>query len=123
MRTASRPWFWAVALTVALAGGAYAYTNSNTVGATQAGDGTGAISGYVISSVKYNLNASTPSNIDSVTFTLDSTPPAGSTLKAQLATAGSWYTCTNVAAAVTCTTTSPQATVTAATNLRIVIAQ
>jgi hypothetical protein len=112
-----------VALTVALAGGAYAYTNSNTVGATQAGDGTGAISGYVISSVKYNLNASTPSNIDSVTFTLDSTPPAGSTLKAQLATAGSWYTCTNVAAAVTCTTTSPQATVTAATNLRIVIAQ
>jgi hypothetical protein len=114
---------WAVMLTIALAVGAFAYTNSNTVGATQAGDGTGAISGYVLSSVHYNLNATTPTNIDSVTFTLDSTPISGSTLKTQLAPAGSWYTCTNVAAAVTCTTTSPQATVSAATNLRVVIAQ
>ncbi|MDQ1496366.1 MAG: hypothetical protein QOG69_2849, partial [Actinomycetota bacterium] len=48
---------WAVMLTIALAVGAFAYTNSNTVGATQAGDGTGAISGYVLSSVHYNLNA------------------------------------------------------------------
>jgi len=81
------------------------------------------ITGYVVSSVKYNLNASNPSNIDSVTFTLDSAPVAGSTLKAQLAPAGSWYSCTNVATAVTCAVTSPQATVVAATNLRVVIAQ
>jgi hypothetical protein len=114
---------WAVALPVALATGAYAYTDSNTVPATKAGDGSGAITGFVVSSVKYNLNASNPSNIDTVTFTLDSTPAAGSTLKSQLAPAGSWYTCTNVAAAVTCVVTSPQATVTAATNLRVVIAQ
>jgi hypothetical protein len=112
-----------VALTVALAAGAYAYTNSNTVGASQAGDGTGAITGFVVSSVKYNLNASNPSNIDSVTFSLDSTPPAGSALKTQLAPAGSWYTCTNVGTAVTCNVTSPAATVAAATNLRVVIAQ
>lgn len=113
----------ALAIPVALATGAYAYTASNTVGATQAGDGSGAITGYVLSSVKYNLNATTPSNIDSVTFTLDATPAAGSTLKAQLASAGSWYTCTNVTTAVTCTVTSPQATVAAATTLRVVIAQ
>ena len=122
MRTARRSWFWAT-LAVAVATGSYAYTNSNTVGATQAGDGAGAITGFVVSSVKYNLNTTNPSNIDSVTFSLDSTPAAGSTLKAQLAPAGSWYTCTNVSTAITCTVTSPQATVAAATNLRVVVAQ
>ena len=123
MRSTGRSLWWAAALTVALAVGGLAYTNSNTVGGTQAGDGTGAITGYVVSSVKYNLNATTPTNIDSVTFNVDSTPVTGSTLKAQLAPAGSWYTCTFVTTAVTCTTTSPQATVVAATNLRVVIAQ
>jgi hypothetical protein len=123
MRTARRGSIWAIVMTLALGAGAYAYTNSNTVGATQAGDGTGAITGYVLSSVKYNLNASNPANIDSVTFTLDSTPVAGSALKAQMAPAGSWYNCTFVATAVTCNVTSPQATVAAATNLRVVIAQ
>lgn len=114
---------WALAVPVALATGIYAYTASNTVPTSQAGDGSGTITGFVLSSIKYNLNATTPSNIDSVTFTLDAAPPAGSTLKAQLAAAGTWYTCTNVTTAVTCTTTSPQATVAAATNLRVVIAQ
>jgi hypothetical protein len=80
------------------------------------------VTGYVLSSVHYNLNATTPANIDSVTFTLDSTPVAGSTLRAQLAPAGSWYSCTNAGTAVTCTTTAPQATVLAATNLRVIIA-
>jgi len=125
MRRSSRKvWLWrAVAVAVAMVGAGYAYTASSTVPNTNAGDGAGTISGYVVSSVKYNLNASNPQNIDSVTFNLDSTPVAGSTLKAQLAAAGSWYTCTNVAAAVTCTTTSPQATVAAATQLRVVVAQ
>lgn len=123
MRTATRTWLLGVVVTLAIGAGAYAYTNSNTVGTTQAGDGSGAITGYVVSSVKYNLNSSNPGNIDSVTFSLDSTPAAGSTLKTQLAPAGSWYTCTNVATAVTCAVTSPQATVAAATNLRVVIAQ
>lgn len=123
MRSTRRSWMWAVALTAAVVAATDASTASNTVSASQAGDGTGTISGYVLSSIKYNLNASTPSNIDSVTFTLDSTPAAGSTLKAQLASAGSWYTCTSSGANITCTTTSPQATVSAATALRVVIAQ
>ena len=100
----------------------YAFAAANTVPATKAGDGSGAISGYTISAVHYGLNATTPSNIDSVTFTLSSTPAAGSTMKIQLTAAGSWYSCTNIAAAVTCTTTSPQATVLAADNLRVVVA-
>ena len=108
------------ALILALA--VYAFAAANTVPATKAGDGSGAISGYTISAVHYGLNATTPSNIDSVTFTLSSTPVAGSTMKIQLTAAGSWYSCTNVAAAVTCTTTAPQATVLAADNLRVVVA-
>jgi hypothetical protein len=100
----------------------YAFAAANTVPATQAGDGSGTISGYTISAVHYGLNGTDPSKIDSVTFTLSSTPAAGSTMKIQLTAAGSWYSCTNVAAAVTCTTTSPQATVLAADNLRVVVA-
>ena len=122
MRT-STPFFRVAVVGAALAVGGYAYTASNTVPVTQAGDGAGAISGFVVSSVKYNLNATNPSNIDSVTYSLDSTPPAGSTIKTQLASAGSWYTCTNVSTAVTCPVTSPQATVAAASDLRVVIAQ
>ena len=93
------------------------------MGATQAGDGAGAITGFVVSSVKYNLNTTNPSNIDSVTFSLDSTPAAGSTLKAQLAPAGSWYTCTNAAGSVTCATTAPVAPATSANNLTVVATQ
>jgi hypothetical protein len=119
----STPWFRLAVVGAALAVGGYAFTASNSVAATQAGDGAGTISGFVVSSVKYNLNATNPGNIDSVTYSLDSTPPAGSTIKTQLAPAGSWYTCTNVSTAVTCPVTSPQATVAAATNLRVVIAQ
>jgi hypothetical protein len=123
-RSSQKVWLWrAAAVAVAMVGAGYAYTASSTVPNTSAGDGAGTITGYVVSSVKYNLNAGNPQNIDSLTFNLDSTPVAGSTLKAQLAAAGSWYTCTNVAAAVTCTTTSPQATVAAATQLRVVVAQ
>ena len=122
-RSAIGRWTAVLALTAALVAGVYAFTAANTVPASKAGDGSGAISGCVLSSVHYNLNASSPQNIDSVTFNLDSTPTSGSTIKAQLDAAGSWYTCTNVAAAVTCTTTSPQATVAAATQLRVVIAQ
>lgn len=123
MRYYQRTWVTAAALGAAALTGTYASTASNTVPASQAGDGSGAITGYVVSSVKYNLNSSSPNNIDTVTFNLDSTPVAGSTIKAQLASAGTWYTCTSSAAAVTCNVTSPQATVQAATNLRVVIAQ
>jgi hypothetical protein len=109
-------------LSGAIVAGTYAFTAANTVPATKAGDGTGTVTGYVVSSVHYNLNATNPANIDSVTFTLDSAPVAGSTLRAQLAAAGNWYTCTNAATAVTCTTTTPQATVLGATALRVIVA-
>ncbi len=91
--------------------------------ASKAGDGTGAISGYTVSNVNYNLNAANPSNIDSVTFHVDVAPSAGADMEIKLVAAGStWYSCTNVTTALTCVTTSPQATVATADELRVVIA-
>lgn len=105
----------------AIAGVANALAASNTVPPSNAGDGSGAISGYTVSSIHYNLNGTTPANIDSVTFNLNSAPVAGSTIKIQL-NGADWYSCTNVGVAVTCTTTAPQATVQPASNLRVIVA-
>ena len=95
----------------------YAFTASNTVPATTAGAGSGAISGYTVSGIGYTLNATTPTNIDAVTFTIS--PTTATTVKAQLAAGGTWYACTNTAGSVSCATTSPQATVAAATQLTV----
>jgi hypothetical protein len=100
------------------------FAAANTVPASKGGDGAGTISGYTVSNIKYTLNASDPRNVDSVTFDVDTAPPAGATKKIKLVAAGStWYTCTNVTTAFTCATTSPQATVATADELRVVIAQ
>ena len=61
----------------ALATGAYAFTATNTVPASSAGSGSGTISGYTVSNVAYQLNATTPSDIDSVTFTLSAAATHG----------------------------------------------
>jgi hypothetical protein len=103
-----------------LVAGTYAYTAANTVPDSKAGDGSGNVTGYVVSAIHYNLNATTFTNVDSVTFTLDTDPGSG-TIKAQVN--ANWYSCTNVATAVTCPTTSPQATVLATTTLRVIVAQ
>lgn len=108
-------------IAVALGIGAYAFTAANTVPASNAGAGSGAISGYTVSAVAYGLNATTPTNLDQVTFTIS--PTTATTVKIQLAAAGSWYTCTNAAGSVTCNTTAPQATVAAATQLTVVATQ
>jgi hypothetical protein len=98
-----------------------AMTAANTVPASKAGDGSGAISGYTVSAVHYNLNATNPQNIDSVTFTLDSAPVAGSTVKIKLVAAGStWFSCTMTGANASCTTAG--ATVAPADQLTVVVA-
>lgn len=105
----------------AIAGATQVLTASNTVTAKKAGDGAATISGYTIASVAYTLNGSNPQNIDAVTFT---TSAAASTVKARLQTAGSFYTCSTTNSptntAWSCTTTSPQATVAGADELRVV---
>ena len=105
---------------VCIAVAVYAFTASNTVPGTNAGAGSGAISGYTVSNVAYTLGA-TPTNLAAVSFTLDKT--AG-TVKAQVQTGGSWYSCTNTANNDwSCATTSPQATVQPADQLTVVATQ
>src|SRR5207249_9866961 len=60
------------------------FAAANTVPTTKGGDGAGTISGYTVSNIKYNLNASDPRNIDSVTFDVDAAPPTGATKKLKL---------------------------------------
>ena len=103
------------------ASAAYAFTAANTVPASTAGSGSGAITGYTASNVTYTLNASNPQNLDQVAFTISPTTTA--TVKAQLVSGGSWYSCTNSGGSVTCATTSPQATAATANQLTVVAAQ
>lgn len=122
MHKTRRTRFAIVAVLVAVfASAAYAFTASNTVPGSSAGDGSGAISGYTVSNVAYTINATNPQNLDQVAFTI--APAAAGTVKIKLAAAGSWYSCANAAGSVTCATTSPQATVVAATQLTVVAVQ
>src|SRR4051794_28038717 len=78
---------------------AYAFTASNTVPGSNAGSGAGSISGYTVSNVAYTLNAANPQNVDQVAFTI---APTTGTVKVQLVSGGSWYSCANAAGSVTC---------------------
>jgi hypothetical protein len=60
------------AVALALGGGAYAFTASNTVSQAPAGMGeSGTVSGYTASNVVWTPDASNPSNIQKVAFTLN----------------------------------------------------
>jgi archaellin len=107
-----------VLLVLIFASAAFAFAASNTVPSTYAGEGASVTSGYTVSNVVYNLNATTPSNIDSVAFTLNA---AATNVKIRLVTTGSYYSCTNSSGFNwSCNTTSPQATVAAANELRVI---
>jgi hypothetical protein len=109
--------FIVVVVALVFATSAYAFAAANTVPGTVAGEGASTISGYTVTAVVYNLDATTPSNIDSVTFTLSA---AATTVKASLVP-GTFYNCTVVSGNNwSCTTTAPQATVSGATNLDII---
>jgi hypothetical protein len=95
-----------IVIAIVLAVSAYAFADANTVPATKAGDGAGVISGYTVSNVVYNLNATDPTALDSVEFTLSA---AASQAQIKLVAAGSdWYVCDDgVSAGIdwTCNTT------------------
>ena len=109
--------FIIVVVVLVFATSAYAFAAANTVPGTVAGEGAGAVSGYTVSAVTYTLNATTPSNIDSVAFTLSG--PA-TTVKASLITGGTFYACSGGPTNWTCATTAPQVTVSGANNLDVI---
>jgi hypothetical protein len=117
-------------IALAIGGGAYAFTSSNTVPSTTVGAGAGAVSGFTITSLHYVLDATTPADIDSLTFTISPVVPSASsgkvTIAAALSTGGPTnYTCTTdtTGAFVTCATTSPQLTAALVTGVTVVAAQ
>ncbi len=119
-----------VVAALAIAGGAYAFTASNTVPATTAGAGAGAVTGFTVTDIHYVLNTTTPANIDSLTFTISPAVPSTSsgkvTIAAALTTGGPTpYTCSTDTAGtkVTCATTSPQLTAALLTGVTVVAAQ
>ena len=121
----------AVGIALAIGGGAYAFTASNTVPATTAGAGAGAVTGYTVTNIHYVLDATTPTNIDSLTFTISPAVPSASggtvTIAAALSVGGpNNYTCTpnTAGTTITCATISPtQLTTTLLSGVTVVAAQ
>jgi hypothetical protein len=121
----------ACGIALAIGGGAYAFTASNTVPATTVGAGAGAVSGFTVTNLHYSLDATTPANIDSLTFTIaPAVPSTGSgkvIIAAALSTGGPTnYTCTTDTAGttVTCPTITPtQLTAALLTGVTVVAAQ
>jgi hypothetical protein len=54
-----------------LTAGTYAVTASNTVPGTNAGDGQGIVSGYIVSNVQYNADGTDPTLLASYSFDLN----------------------------------------------------
>ena len=107
----------ALVVAAALSSGAYAFTATNTVPGTSAGSGSGTISGYTVSAVQYQL-ASTPSDIDSVTFTLNAN---ATTVKAKVVGASSTYTDCSISGGVSVTCDfSPDIAVSTADSLSVI---
>lgn len=112
-------------LVLVFAAAIYAFAAANTVDVSGAGDGESAISGYNITNIKYNLNATTPYNIDSVEFDAVALGGQGAptTVKVELVDgSGNWYDCTTPGTNEDweCDTTTPQLTAAAADNLRVI---
>jgi len=102
-------------IAVVAATSAYAYTNAvGGVNPPRLGSGSGAISKYTLGTPTYTLNANSPQNLDSVSFSLTGAT-ASTVVRVRLIAAGSWYNCNaSGAPTITCATTAPQVTAVAA---------
>ena len=99
-------------LAIVVAGGVYGFAAANTVPDTAAGYKASTVSGYTITSIVYDLNATDPTLVDEITFL--ASPTSGTLVavlaKIQTATGGAWTDCVLVAGTapsmtVTCTIT------------------
>ena len=74
-----------------------AYTASNGVPQATAGAGSGAISGYAISGVHYELEGG---GVSAVSFSLD--PPEARDARVQVSPVGGWFPCTIATGVASC---------------------
>lgn len=105
----------------------YAFTASNQVSASNAGQGTGAIVGYSISNSSYTLDVTSPQTITQVAFTLNAAPASTKTVRARVGTAGFASCSLSSSSASTSTWACPlsgvSTTNTSIPTLRVVAAQ
>ncbi|MCC6237865.1 MAG: hypothetical protein IT299_09865 [Dehalococcoidia bacterium] len=93
-----QPLFWVVlaALALVLVGRA-AFAAANTVPQSSAGAGSAAVSGFTITAIDYNLNATNPLNLDTATFTATAdNGETGTALTIRVrfdASTSDWYEC------------------------------
>lgn len=109
-----------LALVVAIAGGAFTASNTFSAGGGNAGDGNAAISGFDITGVTYALQASDPSYLASVSFTVT---PAATDVRAKVNAASTTYVaCTPATSSTTktCSFAASTQTVLGADNLRVI---
>jgi len=106
-----------IAAAAALAFAAYAFTAANVVPDTKAGDGDGAITGYTVSNIAYQLDAANAENIESVSFDLDA---AAGTVKARVVSTAGYTDCTNPAGNSWTCNIEPDPTVLSANELRVI---
>ena len=78
-------------LLFALAAVTFGFAAANIVGATQAGDGVGVVSGYTVT-VTWTLDAVNPDEMDSATLTFAAGTPG--TVYASIDGGTSWISCT-----------------------------
>ena len=112
----------ALVIIAIMATAAYGFAASNTVGASKAGDGSGAISGYDVTGITYTVNNADPTILDSVQFNLSA---AATIVKATLDGGTTWVDCTVVGlpANNNYTCAASGATVKSVTRLRVVATQ
>lgn len=83
----------------------------------RSGGGTGAISGYVVSDVSYELGRGNAEAIEAVSFTIE--PATAKQVRIRLVLNGAWYQCTSAAGRVRCSTNSPTVPLESADELAI----
>jgi len=101
----------------------YAFAATNTVDATNVGDGSGAISGYFITNVHYTLDTTNPQNVSSVSFTINPGITAGGKVYVRLASSGTFSAPCDTSVGTTVTCALSGVTSTSASSLTVVSGQ
>lgn len=114
-------WFAVILIVLVFGTTGYAFASSNTVIAAKGGEGSNAISGYVVSNIHYVLSAD-PSRIEQVNFSLDA--PA-TTVKVRLISfTANYYVCSNASTNNwVCSLNSPAVSLADANELKVVATQ
>ncbi|MEO8541774.1 MAG: hypothetical protein ABI577_18690 [bacterium] len=98
------------------------FANSNSVPASNAGDGSATISGYTVSNVHYTLDTNNPTTTTSLSFTLAPALPVGGQARVSLNNGVSWLAA-NACSGTSSIVCTGSVAVTSLGNLRVVAAQ